>query len=147
MNRTVLFIGGIAAVAAVLRLFTRNIFEPIGVSTFVGSLLVSITVVLLIGMALIFFREGLQSEGRYVRAAGWFVLLAVWCELLVIGGILLTERLHLHSYYTGPFQSVERTFPTGAAHAIGHAEGFWFRTPFLVGVGGIIYSVAKRKRV
>src|SRR5262245_12890547 len=108
MNRTVLFIGGIAAVAAVLRLFTINIFEPIGVSTFVGSLLASVTVVLLIGMGLIFFRAGLQSEGRYVRAAGWFVLLAVWCELLVIGGILLTERLHLHTYYTGPFQIIDK---------------------------------------
>src|SRR5262249_18063188 len=111
-----------------------------------GSLLVSVTVVL-IGMGIIFFRVGLQSEGRFVRAAGWFVLLAVWCELLVIGGILLTERLHLHSFFTGPFQSVQRKFSTATAHAIGHAEGFWFRTPFLVGIGGIIYSVAKRKRV
>src|SRR5262245_19216299 len=128
MNRTVLFIGGIAAVAAVLRLFTRNIFEPMGVSTFVGSLLVSVTVVLLIGMGLIFFRVGLQSEGRFVRAAGWFVLLALWCELLVI------RR-----------SSSNRT--PSPAYAIGHAKGFWFRTPFLVGVGGIIYSVAKRKRV
>src|SRR5262245_55022019 len=98
MNKTVLIAGGAAAVAAILRLFTRNIFEPMGIPTFLGSVVVSVTVVLLIAMGLLFFREGRQPEGRYLRAAGWFVLLAVWCELLVIGGILLSEQLQLRTY-------------------------------------------------
>ena|SRR5881628_2777010 len=147
MNRTVLFLGGIAAIAAVLRLFTRAIFEPLGAPTFLGSTLVSVSVVLLIGMSLTFLREGRRPDGRYLRAAGWFVLLALWCELLVIGGILTTEKFHLHTYYSGPFQAVERMFPTGAAHAAGHAQGFWFRTPFLLVVGGVIYMIGRRNRV
>jgi hypothetical protein len=105
-----------------------------------------VTVVLLAGLAVIFFREGRQPEGRYLRAAAGFVLLAIWCELLVIGGILTAERLHLHTYYAGPFAAVERMFPTPAQHAFGHAQGFWFRTPLLLALGGVTYLIGRRKR-
>ena len=145
-NRTVLILAGIAAVAAIGRLFTRGVFEPIGFPTFVGSALVSVSVVLLVWLGLLFYREGRNPKGKYLSAAVSFAALAVWCELLVIVGIFLTEHLHLHSYYTGPFQVVERTFPNASAHAMGHAQGFWFRTPLLLAVGAIVYLVSKRKR-
>ena len=146
MNRTVLILGGFAAAAAIGRLFTRSVFEPIGLPTFLGSVLVSVSVVLLIGLGVLFYREGRNPNGRYLNAAGRFAILAAWCELLVIGGILMSEHLHLHSYYTGPFETVERMFPKPAAHAIGHAQGFWIRTPFLLIVGAIVYTASRRKR-
>lgn len=146
MNKTVLTLGAVAAVAAIGRLFTRSLFEPLGVPTFLGSVLVSVSVVLLFGLGLLFYREGRDPKGRYLKAAARFVTLAVWCELLIIGGILLTDHLHLRSYYTGPFEAVEHMFPNATAHAMGHAKGFWVPAPLLLAVGAIIYLVSKRKR-
>ena len=111
MKTTVIQLGAIGAIAAILRLFTRQIFERLGIPTIVGSLLASISIVLVVGMSLIFAREGKKADGRYWRAAGWFFVLALWCELLIIGGILTTESLHLNSYYTGPWEMVRHQFP------------------------------------
>src|SRR5262249_49853962 len=146
MNRTVWIFGGLGAAAAIGRLFSRSLFEPLGIPTLLGSLLISVSVVLLIGLCVVFFREGRNPTGRYLNAAWRFALLAAWCELLVIGGILITEHLRLRSYYTGPFEAVQHMFPSAAAHAMGHARGFWFRTPLLLAVGAIVYRISKRKR-
>jgi hypothetical protein len=83
--------------------------------------------VLLVGLVLIFLREGRSIDGSYVRASAWFVVLAVWCEVLVIAGILLTERTGASTYYQGPWEMVEKMFPTPAAHALGHTQGFFVR--------------------
>ena len=146
-NRKIVFtLAGIAAIVAVIRYFLKGWLEPLGVPTAVGSFLASITIVLLVGLVLLFLREGRSSQGRYLRAALWFVALAVWCEALVIAGILLTERTGARTYYQGPWEMVEHMFPTPAAHAIGHTQGFFVRLAANLIIGAIIYTVAKRRR-
>lgn len=146
-NRRIVFtLGGIAAIVAVVRYFLKGLLAPAGVPTVVGSLLASITIVLLVGLVLIFLREGRSSGGSYVRAAAWFAALAVWCEVLVIAGILLTERTGASTYYQGPWEVVEKMFPTPAAHAIGHSQGFFVRLAVNLIIGGIIYALTKRRR-
>ena len=146
-NRKIVFtLAGIALPVAVLRPFLKGWLEPLGVPTVVGSFLASITIVLLVGLVLIFLREGRSKEGRYLRAALWFVALAVWCEALVISGILLTEHTGDRTYYQGPWEVVEKMFESPAAHAIGHTQGFFFRLALNLIIGGIIYALAKRRR-
>jgi hypothetical protein len=144
--KTVLILAGIAAVAAVLRYFVRGWVEPLGVPTIVGSLLASVTIVLIVGLVLIFLREGRNPQGRYIKAAAWYSVLALWCESLVIAGILITERTGASTYYQGPWEAVHQAFPTSAAHAIGHTKGFVFRLAVWLILGAIIYAVAKRRR-
>lgn len=145
-RRMALMLGGVATIVAVIRYFLKGLLEPLGVPTVVGSLLASITIVLLVGLVLIFLREGRRRDGSYVRAAVWFTALAVWCEVLVIAGILLTERTGANTYYRGPWQIVEEMFPTQAAHAIGHTQGFFVRLVLNLIIGAIIYALAKRTR-
>lgn len=143
-GKTVLFLGGLAALAAVLRYFMRGWVEPWGVPTVAGSLLASVTLVLLAAVFLLFGRAG-RAAGGYGRAALAFVVLAVWCELLVIGGILVAERTGARTYYQGPWQVVAERFPTPGAHALGHAQGFLPRTAIGLGLGGLVYAVARRR--
>lgn len=146
-NRSIVFtLAGIAAVVAVIRYFLKGLLEPLGVPTVVGSFLASITLVLLVGLVLIFLREGRSSNGSYARAAAWFAALAAWCEVLVIAGILITERTGASTYYQGPWEMVEKMFPNPAAHAIGHSQGFFARLAINLIIGGIIYAVTKRRR-
>jgi hypothetical protein len=144
--KTVLILTGAAGVVAVLRYFMKGWVDPLGVPAFLGSLLASITLVLLIGLVLLFVREGRESEGRYFVVAGWFVALAVWCELLVITGILVTERTGAETYYQGPWEAVRERFTTPSAHAIGHSQGFFVRTAIALLLGAVIYWLAKRRR-
>jgi hypothetical protein len=143
--RTFLVLAIVALVAAVLRYFLKGWLEPVGIPTVVGSFLASVTVVLLVGLVLLFSREGSSAQGHYFRAAGWFFALALWCELLVIGGILITERTGASTYYQGPWEAVHRAFPTAAEHAIGHAQGFLFRTPLGLLLGLAVYALSKRR--
>lgn len=145
-RRIVLTLAGIAAIVAVIRYFLKGLLAPLGVPTVVGSFLASITIVLLVGLVLIFLREGRSNEGRYIKAAGWFAALSIWCEVLVIAGILLTERTGASTYYQGPWEMVEKMFPTPAAHALGHTQGFFVRLALNLIIGGIIYALAKRRR-
>lgn len=145
-RRFVVTLAVIATIVAIVRYFLKGLLEPLGVPTAVGSFLASITIVLLVGLVLIFLKEGRRSDGRYVRAAAWFVALAVWCEALVIAGILLTERTGASTYYQGPWEMVEAMFPTPSAHAIGHSQGFFVRLALNLIVGAIIYALAKRRR-
>lgn len=146
-NRRIVFtLAGIAVVVAVIRYFLKSWLAPLGVPTVVGSFLASITIVVLAGLVLIFLREGRSSNGSYVRAAAWFAALAAWCEVLVISGILITERTGASTYYQGPWEMVEKMFPNPAAHAIGHSQGFFVRLALNLIIGGIIYALTKRRR-
>ena len=144
--KTVLILAGAAGIVAVLRYFMKGWLDPLGGPTFLGSLLASVTLVLLIGLVLLFLKEGRESEGRYFRVAGWFVALAVWCELLVITGILVTERTGAETYYQGPWEVVRERFTTPSAHAIGHAQGFFVRTAIALLLGAAIYGLVRRRR-
>lgn len=145
-GKTVLILAGTATVAAILRYFMKGWIEPLGVPTVVGSFLASVTVVLLVGLVLLFLKEGWSPQGRYLRAASWFIGLAVWCEVLVIAGILMTERAGAQTYYQGPWEAVQRAFPTPAGHAIGHTQGFFVRTLIGLLLGTIFYAVGKKRR-
>ena len=144
--KTVLILAGAAGIAAVLRYFMKGWLDPLGVPTFLGSLLASVTIILLIGLVLLFVKEGRESDGRYFRVAGWFVALAGWCELLVITGILVTERTGADTYYQGPWEMVRERFTTPSAHAIGHTQGFLVRTVIALLLGAVIYAVARKRR-
>ena len=147
MKRLVAILAAIALAAAVVRFFLKGLLAPIGVPTVIGTFLASITIVLLVGTVLIFRREARDSDGRFIRGAGWTVLLSAWCQALIIGGILLTEAFHADTYYNGPWAMVQERFPTVTAHVIGHTQGFFFLTAILLIIGGIVYAIVRRKRI
>jgi hypothetical protein len=125
----------------------KGLAETLGIPTIIGSMLASVTIVLLAGMGYIFALEGRSPGGQYRRAAGWSLLLAAWCEILIIGGIMATEAFQADTYYLGPWQQVREVFPTGAAHALGHLQGFAVRAAIYLAAASIVYAVARRKRV
>jgi len=136
----------IAAVVAVLRFFLKGVLTPLGVPVVVGSFLVSITIVLIVTLVLIFVREGRKANGRFLVAAAWFSAFAVWYQLLVIAGILLTEWTKADTYFTGPWEMAHKMYPTARAHAMGHAGGIIIMIIMGVVLGAIIYALAKRGR-
>lgn len=146
MWRTVLLLGAIAVPVATLRYFARGWLEPAGVPTFVGSFVASLTVVLLVGVVLLFGREGLAESGRYLRAAAGYSVLAAWCEGLIVVGILVTHVSGASTYYSGPWEAVHRAFPTAPQHAIGHAQGFFPRLAIALALGGAVYAWRRRSR-
>lgn len=146
-NRRIVFtLAVIAAIVAVIRYFLKGLLAPLGVPTVVGSLLASITIVLLVGLLLIFVREGRSKTGSYLKAAVWFAVLAVWCELLVIAGILITERHAATTYYQGPWRVVEEMYSSPGEHAIRHTQGFFVRLAVYLILGGIVFALTKRGR-
>lgn len=62
-RKIVLTLAGIAAVVAVVRYFLKGWLQPLGVATVVGSLLASITIVLLVGLVLPGMREEPAAVG------------------------------------------------------------------------------------
>jgi hypothetical protein len=142
----VLLLCGVALPVAVLRYFAKGWLEAAGVPTVVGSFGASLTVVLLVGVVLLFGREGRAESGRYLRAATGFAVLAVWCEILVIVGILAAERFEATTYYSGPWEAVHRAFPMARQHAIGHAQGFLPRLAIALALGGMVYAWNRRSR-
>ena len=134
----------IAAIVAVIRYFIKGWLAPIGVPTVVGSLLASITIVLIVAMVLFFLREARRADGRFVKAAAWFAGLVLWCQALIITGILLTERTGKDTYYSGPWDMIHERFPTPAAHAIGHTQGMVFMYIIGLVIGAVIYVLAKK---
>ena len=145
MRQLFLKFAAVALVAAIVRFFLKGLLAPMGIPTVVGTFLASITIVLILGMGFIFSREGKYPAGRFMRAAGWVVLLSAWCQILIIGGILLTEWLHADTYYNGPWAIVQERFPNATAHVIGHTQGFFFLTALLLIIGGVVYTIARRK--
>ncbi|HZS45908.1 MAG TPA: hypothetical protein VFC63_12460 [Blastocatellia bacterium] len=142
----VVVLAAIAAVVATLRYFMRGWVTPLHIPTAVGSMIASVTVVLVIGLFILFIREGRNTKGRYVRAASYFFVFGVWCEALVIAGILITERTGAQTYYDGPWEMVHHMFSSPTAHAIGHTQGFFVRTAIWLILGAILYVIAKRRR-
>lgn len=144
--RTVSILALIALVVAVLRYFMKGWVEPLGVSERAGSLIASITVVLLVSLIIIFAREGRATEGRYLYAAAWFVLLTAWCEILVIAGILITARTGAVTYYQETMARPGSAPPLPTTHALSHAVAFFPLAIIGSALGGIVYWVAKTGR-
>ncbi len=137
-------LGLLAVPLALLRYILKDLLAPLGVPVWLGSLLASLWVLLGFALVLMFGREGRVAGGRYWRAALPFLLLAAWCELLVIGGILLTGARDADTYYCGPFATVRDHFPTAHEHARGHVQGFAPRAAIWLVLGAIVYALAQR---
>ena len=106
---------------AILRFFMQGWVGSAGISLKTGSFFASIDIVLLIGMVIMFGREGFARARRYWRAAGWFVLLTAWATILVIGGIFTTAATGATTYYQ---DTMGQPPPTPAHHALMHAIAF-----------------------
>ncbi len=145
-SRVFLIFALVALAVAILRFFTKGWVEPLGVSPRVGSLIASITVVLFIGLVVLFAREARLAEGRYLRAAGWFVLLTAWCQLLVIAGILLTARTGALTYYQDLRVRAGGHPPDPFRHALSHGVAIIPLSIIGIALGGIIYWLARRTR-
>jgi len=131
-------------VVAVLRWFMKGWIDSRGISETVGSLLASITVVLLVGLVVIFAREGRAPEGRYWNAAGWWIALAVWSQVLVISGILLAARTGASTYYS-EMVAQHRDLPP-VQHALSHGVALVFLAGIGLLLGWPVYWVTKRGR-
>ncbi len=137
----------ILALVGILRYFLKSLLNPIGVPVVVGSFLSSMTIVLIVATILVFMREGKKTGGNYWTAAAWFAGLAIWYQLLVAAGILLTERSGADTYYTGPWESMHARFATATAHAISHLfPGILIMIIMGCVVGAIVYFLARRGR-
>ena len=144
-NANVFFIlAVIMVVVAVLRWFMKGWMDAAGMSEMLGSMLVSLTIVLLIGLVIIFAREGRAPEGRYWNAGGWWIALAVWQQALVIGGILLAARTGASTYYS-EMVAAHRELPP-VQHALSHAVATVVVTGVGLLLGWAVYAVAKRGR-
>jgi|GEM_PF-3493895 len=97
--RVFLILAAVALVVAVLRYYMKGLLQPMGVSDFAGSFLASVTLVTLVGLVLIFAREGRTPGGTYLVAAAWFAAFALWCQGLIISGILIAARTGTPTYY------------------------------------------------
>lgn len=144
--RAFLILAVVALVVAIVRFFVKGGVEPLGVSYRVGSLIASITVVLFIGLVILFAREARMAGGRYLRAAGWFVLLTAWCETLVVAGILITVRTRALSYYQDLQTHPGRRPPDPIRHALSHGVAIIPLSIIGMALGGIVYWAAKRTR-
>lgn len=131
-------------VVAVLRWFMKGWMESLHVSDTTGSMLMSVTIVLLIGLVILFAREGRYPAGRYWSVAGWWIALAVWEQALVIAGILLAGRTGASTYYSEMIEAHRELPPV--QHAISHAVALVVLIPIGLLLGWPIYWVAKRGR-
>ncbi len=137
----------ILAAFGILRYFLKGLLNPIGVPLLAGSMLSSMTIVLIVTTILLFLREGRNADGGYWKAAGWFALLAIWYQILVAGGIVLTERSNADTYYTGPWESMHARFPNATAHAISHLfPGMPAMIVMGCVLGAIVYFLVRRSR-
>lgn len=144
-SRTFLIFAVVAFIVAVLRYYMRGWTDPLGWPPIIGSLLASVTIVLLIALLVMFIREGRAPDGRYMRSGLWFLLLAAWCQGLVIAGILITERTGALNYYNERLFE-QRTFPSASRHALAHAIAFLPVVVVELLLGALVYWLAKRGR-
>lgn len=131
----------VALPVAVLRYFMKGWVGPLGVPVTVGSHLASLWILQLVAITLIFTRDT-----KYRSAVVAYALLAAWCELLVISGILITERTGADTYFNGPWQGVKEHFTSPVAHALGHAGGFVPRLLIGLLLGAVVHWLARRAR-
>ncbi len=137
----------ILAAFGILRYFLKSLLNPIGVPVIAGSMLSSMTIVLLVATILLFLKEGRKADGGYWVAAGWFAGLAVWYQILVVCGIMLTERTGADTYYTGPWEAMHARFSSPAAHAMSHIfPGMPAMIVMGWVLGAIVYFLARRGR-
>ncbi|MGH9343084.1 MAG: hypothetical protein ACRD19_04915 [Terriglobia bacterium] len=142
-SRAVVILALIALVVAALRFFMQGWVESAGISVRIGSFFASITIVLLVALVIIFVREGLVVERRYLRAAAWYVLFAVWYTILVIAGILITAKTGATTYYQ---DAMGNPPPTPAHHAMMHAIAFFPVAAIGLILGAILYWAVGRGR-
>jgi len=142
--RTFLILAAVALVAAVLRYYMKGWVQPMGVSDFAGSFIASITIVTFIGLVIIFASNGRAAGGCYWRAAAWFAAFALWCQGLIIAGILIAAQTGTPTYYDEMMGKHMGLSP--ATHAFQH--GIAAVVVAIVGMilGVPIYFVAKRWR-
>ncbi len=143
-GRALLIFIALTAVVAILRYFMKGWLEPLGVSDKAGSFVASITVVVLGGLVVLFFREGRAAEGSYWRAVGCFAALVIWSQVLIVAGILIVARTGAATYYDEMMGRHLGMPPVN--HAISHLI---VAVPeAIVGsiVGGVIYWLARRGR-
>ncbi|MGH9378725.1 MAG: hypothetical protein ACRD1I_07995 [Terriglobia bacterium] len=145
-SRAVLILALVALIVAVLRFFMQGWVESLGIPIRIGSFFASITIVLLVGLVIIFVREGLAANRRYLRAAAWYVPFAAWCQILVIAGILITAQTGATTYYQDTMGDAHRAAPTPAQHAMMHAVAFLPIAAIGLIVGAFLYWVAGRGR-
>jgi hypothetical protein len=143
-SRTFFILALVMFVLAVLRWFMKGWAASMGLPEIAGSLLTSLTILLLIGLVIIFAREGRASEGRYWRGAGWWVALAAWQQILVIAGILLAARTGASTYYS-EMVGAHRELPP-VQHAVSHAAALVFVAGVGLLLGWPVYALTKRGR-
>lgn len=143
-GKVVALLAAIALVVAILRFYMKGWAAAAGISPTVGSLLASITVVLFISLVIVFAREGRVPQGTFWRAVGWFVVLAVWCQALVISGILITAATGIPTYYE-EMNGKHIAMPP-VRHALAHAVVVIPLAVIGSALGGLVYWAAKRGR-
>jgi hypothetical protein len=129
---------------AVVRWFMKGWVDSLGLPELVGSLICSITLTLLVGLVIIFAREGRAPAGGYWRAGAWWVALTAWSQILVISGILLAARTGASTYYS-EMVVAHRELPP-VQHAISHSVAFVFLSAIGLLLGWLVYWVAKKGR-
>jgi hypothetical protein len=143
-SRTFQILAVVMLVVGVLRYFMKGWVDALGVPEIIGSLIVSLNIVLLVGLFIVFIREGRAPEGRYARAAGWFVALAVWMSILIVIGILITARVGTPTYYEEMVFAYRALPPV--QHAVSHAVALVFVAVVGLLLRWLVYWVAKRGR-
>lgn len=144
-NATVfLILALVMLVVGVLRYFMKGWVDALGVPEIVGSLIVSLNVVLLVGLVIFFGREGRAPDGRYLHAAGWFTALAAWSTVIIVTGILLVARNGASTYYS-EMVAAHRELPP-VQHAVSHAVALVVVAAVGALLGWPVYWVAKRGR-
>lgn len=143
--RTVAMVGAAAIPVAAARYLVKGWVEPLGIPPVIGSLFASVTVLLLAGMVLIFSQEARTPNGRYLLAAQAYAILAAWCEVLIVGFILLSGRGGDDTYYQGPWNSIRHAFPTAERHALAHVKTFLPKLLLGLALGGVVYGIEKRQ--
>jgi hypothetical protein len=142
--RVFMILAAVALVVAVLRYFMKGWLQPLGVSDFAGSFVASITIVTLVGLVIICAREGHAAGGAYLRAAAWFAALALWCQGLVISGILIAAKTGTPTYYD-EMMGKHMSLPP-LTHAFQHGIAAVIVAIIGMVLGAPVYFVAKRTR-
>jgi hypothetical protein len=142
--RTFLILEAVALVVAILRFFMKGWLQPLGVSDFAGSLVASLTLVLLVGVVVMFALEGRAPKGSYWRCATWFSAFAIWCQGLIIAGILITAQTGVATYYEEMMG--KHLTCTPGTHALQHGIVAVAAVVSGLAAGALVYSVAKRSR-
>ena len=120
---------------------------PLGIRPAIGSLFASLWILEAVAIVVLFSQQGRAPDGAWRRAAIPYALLAAWCELLILGGIVVTAQRHDKTYYEGPFEAVKEHFHSVGEHVRGHVTGgFFVRLAIALLLGAGIYALARRRR-